>query len=160
MMIDRISRTGPFHPMSIFNGRDIVCHGYTNINNNISSGTVAGWRRLLVQQTVVACWSAKGRGLRPGGSAFPPRNRLHSSGFGHRHSGNQRERIFRVFEQMQGGRYGGTGIGLSMVWKGIERKGGHVGLESAPVQGTRFWIELQKARSAVAGLCLMWVHSP
>ncbi len=40
------------------------------------------------------------------------------------------ERVFRVFERLNGADYGGTGIGLSIVRKGIERMGGRVGLES------------------------------
>lgn len=55
------------------------------------------------------------------------------------------DRVFRVFERLHGTRYPGTGIGLSIVRKGIERMGGKVGLESHPGQGSRFWIELQKA---------------
>jgi PAS domain S-box-containing protein len=55
------------------------------------------------------------------------------------------ERIFRVFERMHGAKYPGTGIGLSIVRKGIERMGGHVGLESTPGRGSRFFIELRKA---------------
>jgi len=55
------------------------------------------------------------------------------------------ERAFRVFERLNGARYLGTGIGLSIVRKGIERMGGRVGLESHPGKGTRFWIELPKA---------------
>ncbi len=55
------------------------------------------------------------------------------------------ERVFRVFERLHGARFSGTGIGLSIVRKGIERMDGKVGLESEPGKGTRFWIELQKA---------------
>jgi PAS domain S-box-containing protein len=60
-------------------------------------------------------------------------------------STEQHERIFRVFERLHGSRYSGTGIGLSIVRKGVERMGGAVGLVSAPGNGTRFWIELPKA---------------
>ena len=56
------------------------------------------------------------------------------------------ERIFRVFERLHGASYGGTGIGLSIVRKGIERMGGHVGVESEPSKGSRFWIELPVAK--------------
>jgi PAS domain S-box-containing protein len=57
-----------------------------------------------------------------------------------------RERIFRVFERLHGVEtYPGTGIGLAIVRKGIERMGGRVGVESAPGQGSRFWVELPKA---------------
>jgi signal transduction histidine kinase len=58
---------------------------------------------------------------------------------------DQHERVFRVFERLHGARYPGTGIGLSIVRKGIERMGGKVGLESKPGTGTRFWVELPKA---------------
>ena len=57
---------------------------------------------------------------------------------------DQQERAFRVFERLHGARYVGTGIGLSIVRKGVERMGGLVGLESTPGKGSRFWIELPK----------------
>jgi signal transduction histidine kinase len=60
---------------------------------------------------------------------------------------NQYERVFRVFERLHGAKYAGTGIGLSIVRRGVERMGGSVGLESEPGQGTRFWIELRKSGS-------------
>lgn len=59
----------------------------------------------------------------------------------------QYERVFRVFERLNGSRYQGTGIGLSIVRKGVERMNGTIGLESEPGNGTRFWIELPKAPS-------------
>ena len=58
------------------------------------------------------------------------------------------ERIFRVFERLHGVEtYPGTGIGLAIVRKGVERLGGRVGVESQPDQGSRFWIELPKVSS-------------
>jgi PAS domain S-box-containing protein len=55
-------------------------------------------------------------------------------------------RIFGVFERLHGGDdYPGTGIGLAIVKKGIERMGGEVGLESESGQGSRFWIQLPRA---------------
>jgi PAS domain S-box-containing protein len=53
------------------------------------------------------------------------------------------EQIFRLFTRLEGGRYPGTGIGLAIVQKGVERMGGRVGLESTPGQGSRFWFDLR-----------------
>ena len=55
------------------------------------------------------------------------------------------QRIFKVFErQHQDSKYSGTGIGLALVQKGIERLGGRIGVQSEPGQGAQFWIELKK----------------
>ncbi|MFN3487103.1 MAG: ATP-binding protein, partial [Planctomycetota bacterium] len=56
------------------------------------------------------------------------------------------ERIFRVFERLHRPEdYPGTGIGLAIVRRGIERMGGRVGVESEVGRGSRFWIELEAA---------------
>ncbi|MEG4005674.1 CHASE3 domain-containing protein [Microcoleus sp. Pol11C1] len=55
------------------------------------------------------------------------------------------KRIFRVFERLHGiESYPGTGIGLAIVKKGVDRMGGQVGVESQVGQGSRFWIQLRK----------------
>lgn len=55
------------------------------------------------------------------------------------------KRIFRVFERLHGVEaYPGTGIGLAIVRKGVERMGGRVGVESEVGKGSRFWIEFRK----------------
>ena len=56
------------------------------------------------------------------------------------------ERIFRMFERLHGvDAYPGTGIGLAIVRKGVERMGGRVGVESTGGNGSRFWMELPAA---------------
>jgi len=53
------------------------------------------------------------------------------------------EKIFGLFERLHPSHaFPGTGLGLAIVRKGVERMGGHVGLESQTDQGTRFWVEL------------------
>lgn len=54
-------------------------------------------------------------------------------------------RIFRVFERLHGMEtYPGTGIGLAIVHKGVERMSGEVGVESIVSKGSQFWVELDK----------------
>ncbi|HEV3168130.1 MAG TPA: ATP-binding protein [Isosphaeraceae bacterium] len=53
------------------------------------------------------------------------------------------KRIFQVFERLHGSEvYPGSGIGLAIVRRGIERMGGRVGVESEPGKGSRFRLEL------------------
>jgi signal transduction histidine kinase len=54
--------------------------------------------------------------------------------------------IFRLFTRLEGGKHEGTGIGLAIVQKGVERMGGRVGVESIPGQGCRLWFELRPSR--------------
>jgi signal transduction histidine kinase len=57
-------------------------------------------------------------------------------------------RIFSVFERLHTPeQYAGTGIGLAIVRKAVERMGGAVGVESAPGRGSRFWIDLNTAEA-------------
>src|SRR5204863_9327015 len=51
-------------------------------------------------------------------------------------------RLFGMFQRLTA-EYEGTGIGLAIVRKVAERMGGKVGADSAPVQGSRFWVELR-----------------
>jgi len=54
-------------------------------------------------------------------------------------------RIFRMFERIHpAAEYEGTGIGLTIVRKAVERMRGRVNFESEPGQGTTFWLELRK----------------
>jgi signal transduction histidine kinase len=75
-----------------------------------------GWVRLLVQDN--------GIGISPEGQG----------------------RIFQMFQRLNPStEFEGTGIGLTIVRKAVERMGGRVGVESEPGQGSRFWLELRRA---------------
>jgi PAS domain S-box-containing protein len=54
-------------------------------------------------------------------------------------------KIFEMFQRMHGTEYEGTGIGLALVRKVMERMGGRVGVESELGKGSRFWVELKAA---------------
>jgi PAS domain S-box-containing protein len=62
------------------------------------------------------------------------------------------EQIFRLFIRLHGQKYPGTGIGLAIVQKSVERMGGRVGVESTPGEGTRFWFELRKVEQKTDGV--------
>ncbi len=58
------------------------------------------------------------------------------------------ERVFRIFERLHGlETYPGTGIGLAIVRRAMERMDGRAGVESIVGQGSRFWAELHRPRS-------------
>ncbi len=55
------------------------------------------------------------------------------------------DRIFEVFQRLQRSEhYPGTGIGLAMVRKAMERMGGRVWAESQPGQGATFFLEIPR----------------
>jgi len=61
------------------------------------------------------------------------------------------ERIFEMFTRLHvTDQYPGTGIGLALARKGVERMAGKIGVRAALGCGSSFWIELQKqpAKSA------------
>jgi len=57
------------------------------------------------------------------------------------------QKVFQVFERLHSlEAYPGTGLGLAIVKKGLDRMDGYVGVESAPGKGSKFWVELPKAK--------------
>lgn len=55
------------------------------------------------------------------------------------------QRVFQLFERLHDtARYAGTGVGLAIVKRAVERMGGRVGVHSEPGHGSTFWIELPK----------------
>jgi signal transduction histidine kinase len=58
--------------------------------------------------------------------------------------GVAQERVFNLFERLHP-EFEGSGVGLTVVRKAVEKMGGKVGLESEPGRGSRFWLELKAA---------------
>lgn len=59
------------------------------------------------------------------------------------------DRIFGIFERLAS-HTEGTGIGLAIVRRAVERMGGRVGVMSKPGVGATFWLELPRAPEAAA----------
>jgi signal transduction histidine kinase len=53
------------------------------------------------------------------------------------------KRIFDLFERASDASVPGTGVGLAIVKKAVERMGGGVGVNSVLGKGTKFWIDLK-----------------
>jgi signal transduction histidine kinase len=55
---------------------------------------------------------------------------------------------FEAFERLTPGRFPGTGVGLTIVKRAMDRLGGEVGVRSTPDEGSTFWIVLTEALPA------------
>ncbi len=55
-------------------------------------------------------------------------------------------KIFEIFQRLDQ-KHEGTGIGLAIVKKAVERMNGTVGLESEPEKGSTFWVEFDAAEA-------------
>jgi PAS domain S-box-containing protein len=59
--------------------------------------------------------------------------------------GRAHKRIFGIFQSLHPhGAFEGTGIGLAIVRRAVERMGGKVGVQSEPGHGSRFWVDLKR----------------
>jgi signal transduction histidine kinase len=66
-----------------------------------------------------------------------------TTGSGSRRSTRTGVRLFQRLNPVES--FPGTGVGLAIVRRAMERMGGRSGLESTPGQGSRFWVEFPKA---------------
>ena len=71
-------------------------------------------------------------------SIFPPDNGI---GIPEKH----RDKVFQIFKRLHArdAYGGGTGAGLCIAQKIVERHGGRIRLDSKPGEGTTFWFTLQ-----------------
>jgi PAS domain S-box-containing protein len=57
---------------------------------------------------------------------------------------DSQHRLFAMFQRLHRSEtYEGTGMGLAIVRKAVERMGGHLGVESVENRGSCFWVELK-----------------
>lgn len=77
-----------------------------------------------------------------------PRVRLWFEDNGIGISREAQSKVFGIFERGdRAGEYEGTGIGLAIVSRAMERMGGRCGVQSTPGDGSRFWLEFRGVAS-------------
>jgi signal transduction histidine kinase len=64
-------------------------------------------------------------------------------------SADEQQLLFRMFQRIHSETYPGTGLGLALVRKAVERMGGQAGVESQPGGGSRFWLQLPEAPASM-----------
>jgi signal transduction histidine kinase len=60
-----------------------------------------------------------------------------------------RDKIFEIFNRLHASGYEGTGIGLALVRKAVQRMNGEVWADSVPGEGATFYVGLRIATAAV-----------
>jgi PAS domain S-box-containing protein len=86
----------------------------------------------------------------PGGSSSEQAVRLWIEDNGVGISLEAQSKIFGIFERGdRAGEYEGTGIGLAIVARAMERMGGTCGVESTPGEGSRFWLQFRGAKPPI-----------
>ena len=166
LTLSRVGRHGkPFNPVPLDNLFDAIVTnfrraGSTPEGNIIREGhlpTVMGdaSQLLLLFQNLVSNGlkysDPKNGQVRIFASETPDSYRIFVADNGIGIDAQYHETIFEIFKRLHGyGDYAGTGIGLAICKKIVDRHGGGIDVTSKPGQGSTFCVELPKELSIVA----------